>query len=263
MRRICFCWLNNKDEVENSAIDNCISNYDSLCTRFLLIINKPRLDDASLGECIIYDGESSMEALRKAIVFIGWKDLRTYDELIFIDTCSVALIDRLDDIFNRTVCIETDSWILKEQDSNNGKLNAAQLIAFRNTLLESEEFKNFWDIEESEDYRENDLFGNNFAKLFERQGFRFETVTASSNSLNTTSVGDREEIVGAHEYSLSGASEKMFNNSIKHDAKDISKFIPKEELYPKSFGGKVKAIMKVLLGEERANKVSNRMSGRQ
>ena len=263
MRRICFCWLNNKDEVENSAIDNCISNYRSLCARFLLIINKPRLDDASLGECIIYDGESSMEALRKAIYSIGWEDLRTCDELIFIDTDNAAFVEGLDDIFNRTAFIETDSWLLKVQDSNNRKLNAAQLIAFRNTLLESEEFKNFWDIEESEDYRENDLFGDNFAKLFVRQGFRFEYVSAIGNSLNITSAGDGKEIVGAHNYSLSGASEKMFNNSIKNDAKDISKFISKEELYPKSFGGKVKAIMKVLLGEERSNKVSNRMSGHQ
>lgn len=127
-------------------------------------------------------------AYKTALESIGWNTLRTYDEVILANHTIMGPVYPLKDMFQKMALRDVDFWgITKYPKSDNDPFGCCQygyipehiqshFIVYRNSLLNTEELKQYWDkIPPIESYEQSIGFHETvFTKHFSDQGFLWD-----------------------------------------------------------------------------------------
>ncbi|MDI9242903.1 rhamnan synthesis F family protein [Fusibacillus kribbianus] len=129
----------------------------------------------------------AMEAYQYSFDQIGWEKLCSYDELVLIDSELMGPVYPVEEMFTSMEDKDLDFWGLSEFYRNTSTINDLEeeeniqryvqchFLSFRNTILVSNDFKDYWNtVPEIHNYEESvAYFETTLTEHFEKQGYRW------------------------------------------------------------------------------------------
>lgn len=127
-----------------------------------------------------YDCGAYKETMEK---YIGWEQLKHYDELLLVNDSCYGPIYPLDEVYEKMDSKELDFWGITEQTPIKGSQYDTNLLPYhvqsyflvvKSKMLHSKEFRDFWEnVSVSNDYNETVAgFELKFTKYFNDLGYK-------------------------------------------------------------------------------------------
>ena len=149
MKRLGIFLFNNQrgiiEDYIRFLLDDITPNLSHLC-----IIANNKLDEGTAFEytkdIFVNNEHEDIDIWRDVLVnHIGFNQLIDFDEVILFDDSFYGPIYSFDEIFNRMDNVNSDLWTILSNglDDELNKFNF-QFIAFKKSLIESDEFKEIW-----------------------------------------------------------------------------------------------------------------------
>lgn len=171
-----------------------------ISTRTVLVVNgeikdnhKKRIIESGVDvfkrENTGFDSGAYKDALEK---YVGWDEVKKYDELILLNDSCYGPVYPLENVFEEMDKREVDFWGITEQqpiyesDYSTSIIPyhiQSYFIAVKSRMLKSNEFKDFWEnIKVSDDYMQTVYnFELKFAQYFIEKGFKGGSYVDSSS----------------------------------------------------------------------------------
>ena len=144
----------------------------------------------------------NLNGYRKGLEYIGWGELKDYDEVILCNSSALGPFYPLSDVLREMEKRDTDFWgILKNyQSDQNPYIQSGGLkfhipmyfIVIRKQITVTEKFYQFWtELPEIEDYKQE--LGEcepEFTEFFKRLGFHYDTYINTDVWKDRTSIPD-------------------------------------------------------------------------
>ena len=181
---------NHVDDYIRHLLEDITPNLSHLC----VIINNNGDNEVHVhdvfeeytDDIFITDKFKNMDIWKEVIVnYIGLNKLINYDEIILFDDSFFGPIYPFKEIFNNTDNINLDFWTILSNGLDD-KLNSSnlQFIAFRNNLIKSADFKEFWMSIDNKNFK-NKNCENYFINYFSNSGFKWKNyLEIINNELN-------------------------------------------------------------------------------
>ena len=178
MKRLGVFLYNNKNPVDDYIqylLDDITPNLSHLCVIMENNMNNKDLFKKYSEDIFINNDKKSMDIWKEVIVnYIGFDQLINYDEVILFDDSFFGPIYPFKEIFHNINNVNLDFWTIMsngiDNDFNKGNL---QFIAFRNKLIKSKEFKEFWLNIKNKSFK-NKNSENYLINYFSKLGFEWE-----------------------------------------------------------------------------------------
>lgn len=194
MKRLGIFLFNNQrgiiEDYIRFLLDDITPNLSHLC-----IIANNKLDEGTAFEytkdIFVNNEHEDIDIWRDVLVnHIGFNQLIDFDEVILFDDSFYGPIYSFDEIFNRMDNVNSDLWTILSNglDDELNKFNF-QFIAFKKSLIESDEFKEFW-MNMNDNSFKNMNNENYLIYYFSKLGFKWENYLYAINDLE---LDEREE----------------------------------------------------------------------
>jgi len=182
-----FLFNNRNGSVEDYIrflLDDITPNLSHLC-----IIENNKLEEGTAFEeytndIFVNKGHENIDIWREVLVnHIGFNQLIDFDEVILFDDSFYGPICSFDEIFNSMNNVNCDLWTILSNGLDD-ELNAFnfQFIAFKKSLIESDEFKEFWMNIDSNTFINRNI-ENYLIDYFSKLGFKWENYLYVINDL--------------------------------------------------------------------------------
>lgn len=191
MKKLGIFLLNNDCLVEDYIqylLDDITPNLSHLCV--IINGNISNIDDVFENyteDIFINNGFKNIDIWREVIInHIGFNQLVKFDEIILFDDSFFGPIYSFKEIFNNMDSINLDLWTILSNGIDD-KFNSfnLQFIVFKNNLIKSDEFKDFWlNIDSNSIKNKNNE--NFIINYFSQLGFIWKNYLECINNLELT-----------------------------------------------------------------------------
>jgi len=189
MKRLGIFLFNNQngfvEDYIRFLLDDITSNLSHLC-----IIANDKLDDGTsfeeyTNDIFVNDGHENIDIWREVLVnHIGFDQLIDFDEVILFDDSFFGPLYPFKDIFKSIDDVNLDLWTILSNGIDD-ELNSCsfQFIAFRNNLIKSDHFKEFWMNINSNSFK-NKNNENYLINYFSKLGFKWKNYLEVINNFD-------------------------------------------------------------------------------
>ena len=153
----------DKDGIVDSYVTVMLQNLFSVCNKVVVVCNgvlndegKKALNEVTNDIIIRENVGFDAWAYRAGMEYIGWEELAEYNELILMNDTVFGPLYPFNEVFDEMAGRELDFWgITKHGEYNNPdgltkdgifpEHIQSYFLVFRNKMIKSPEFKNYWD----------------------------------------------------------------------------------------------------------------------